>query len=56
MGEGQRVFLDLAIDGLKAEIGRIEQYRDGLTADDRRELEAARSRLDSILEQRKAAA
>ncbi len=55
MSDETRVLLDLAVQGLMAEVQNIEAHADELTMEDRSEIRMAMARLNSALSERKAA-
>lgn len=55
MTDMKRASLEMALEGLKADLARVEQRRSDLLQSDRVELQMVMARINSILSQRKAA-
>ena len=55
MNEVNRIALEMALEGFKADLVRIEKLRGELTQSDRAELQIVMARLNSVLSRRQAA-
>jgi hypothetical protein len=55
MSDMKRASLEMAIEGLKADLARVERAKGDLLQSDRIELQMVMARLNSLLSQRQAA-
>jgi regulator of replication initiation timing len=56
MDELDRINLEMALNGLMAEIGHIESKAHDLLPEDRKQIQMAMARLNSVLSEKRAAA